>query len=128
MRFNHWHFCAQTFPSQALIMRSGAEWCDLVYDKFMAVVKRAKKTVRRSISLASDTDAKVQKLARRQRQSANRVLESLIETGLAAKEAEKRRFFDLADRLRSRHDQADLQEVKDELARMTIGNECQKCA
>ena len=88
----------------------------------MAVVKRTRKTVRRSISLPADTDAEVQKLARRQRQSANRVLGSLIETGLAAKEAEKRRFFDLAERLRSTHDPVELQEVKDELARMTFGS------
>jgi hypothetical protein len=88
----------------------------------MAVPKKAKKTVRRSISLATDTDAKVQKLARRQRQSANRVLESLIETGLEAKEAEKRRFFDLAERLRTTRDPAELQQVKDELARITFGS------
>lgn len=88
----------------------------------MTVVKRAKKTVRRSISLAADTDAEVQKLARRQRQSANRVLESLIETGLAAKEAEKRLFFELAERLRTTRDPAELRQVKDELARMTFGS------
>ena len=87
----------------------------------MAVSKRTK-TVRRSISLAAETDAQVQKLARRQRQSASRVLESLIETGLAAKEAEKRRFFELAERLRNTSDPTELQQVKDELARMTFGN------
>ncbi len=88
----------------------------------MAVLKKAKKTVRRSISLAADTDAEVQKLARRQRRSANRVLEGLIESGLAAKESEKRRFFDLAERLRTANDPNELQQIKAELARMTFGN------
>jgi predicted transcriptional regulator len=88
----------------------------------MAVAKKARKTVRRSISLAADTDAKVQKLARRQRQSANRVLEGLIETGLEAREAEKRRFFELAERLRTTSDPVELEQVRDELARMTFGS------
>jgi hypothetical protein len=88
----------------------------------MGVQRKTKKTVRRSISLAADTDTKVQKLARRQRQSANRVLENLIETGLEAKEAEKRRFFDLAERLRTTRDPAELEQVKDELARITFGS------
>ena len=78
--------------------------------------------MRRSISLAAETDAQVQKLARRQRQSASRVLESLIEAGLAAKEAEKRRFFELAERLRATSNPAELEQVKDELARMTFGD------
>ena len=80
------------------------------------------KTVRRSISLAAETDAQVQKLARRQRLSASRVLEALVEAGLTAKEAEKRRFFELAERLRTTRDPDELQQVKDELARMTFGN------
>jgi hypothetical protein len=88
----------------------------------MAVTKRAKKMVRRSISLAVETDAQIQKLARRQRQSANRVVESLIEAGLEAKEAEKRRFFELADRLCSASDPAELQRLKEELAQMTFGS------
>jgi hypothetical protein len=80
------------------------------------------KTVRRSISLAAETDDQVQKLARRQRLSASRVLETLVEAGLAAKEAEKRRFFELAERLRTTRNPDELQQVKDELARMTFGN------
>jgi len=88
----------------------------------MVVAKRTKKTVRRSISLAADTDAKVKTLARRQRQSANRVLETLIETGLEAREAEKRRFFELAERLRSTQDADEVRQLQEELARMTFGS------
>jgi len=49
------------------------------------------------------------------------VIENLIETGLQAKEAEKRRFFELAERLRTTTDKAELQQIKNELARMTFG-------
>lgn len=78
--------------------------------------------MRRSVSLTADTDAKVKSLARRQRQSANRVLESLIESGLEAKEAEKRHFFELAERLRTTRDAQELEQLKKELARMTFGS------
>ena len=78
--------------------------------------------MRRSISLPADVDSKVRQLAHRQNRSANRVLENLIETGLEAKEAERRRFFELADGLRTTTDQAELQQIKLELARMTFGS------
>lgn len=77
--------------------------------------------MRRSVSLPKDIDSKVQRLARHQKWSANRVIEDLIETGLAAKDAEKKRFFELAERLRTTSDEAELQRIKDELARMTFG-------
>lgn len=80
------------------------------------------KTVRRSISLPAEVDGRIQKLARRQKRSANQVYESLIETGLAVKEAEKRRFFELAERLRTTSAPAELRRLKDELARMTFGD------
>jgi predicted transcriptional regulator len=86
---------------------------------FMAIAKQ--KTVRRSISLPRELDSKVQRLAQRQNRSANRVLENLIEAGLEAKEAEKRRFFELAERLRDTSDPAELERVKNEMARMTFG-------
>ena len=81
----------------------------------------ATKTVRRSISLPAEVDNKIQKLARHQKRSANQVYESLIETGLAAREAEKRRFFELAERLRATGDASELRRLKNELARMTFG-------
>ena len=59
-------------------------------------------------------------MARRQNRSANRVLEHLIEAGLEAKEAEKRRFFELTERLRAVTNPIELQQIKEELARMTF--------
>jgi hypothetical protein len=64
---------------------------------------------------------RVRALAKRQRTSANRVLVELIEAGLDAKEAEKRRFFGLADRLTESDDAGERRRLKDELARMTFG-------
>ncbi len=83
--------------------------------------KSVPKTVRRSISLPAEVDSKVRTLARRQNRSANRVIENLIETGLEAKEAEKQRFFALAERLRTATDEIQIGEIKNELARLTFG-------
>lgn len=87
----------------------------------MATARTNKKVVRRSISLRPDMDTKIQLLARRERRSANRVLEDLIEVGLEIKEAEKRRFFDLADRLAVSTDVKEKNRLKEELAQMTFG-------
>ena len=87
----------------------------------MAIAKRARRIVRRSVSLPSEVDLKVQELAVHQKRSASRIIENLVETGLEAKEAEKRRFFELAERLRTATDRAELQRIKNELARMTFG-------
>jgi hypothetical protein len=63
----------------------------------------------------------VRALARTQRTSANRVLVELIETGLESREAEKSRFFELAERLSSTSDPKERQRIKQQLARMTFG-------
>jgi len=81
-----------------------------------------KKTVRRSISLRPEVDSKVKALARHGRRSANRVLEELIETGLKSKEAEKSRFFELANRLSTTSDRREQERLKEELARLTFGS------
>ena len=87
----------------------------------MATAKTMTKPVRRSISLRRDLDSKIRGLARRERRSANQVFEELIETGLETKEAEKRRFFELAERLTESTNRVERQRIKDELARMTFG-------
>jgi len=78
------------------------------------------KAVRQSISLPSRLAKRVKALAKVQRTSANRVLVELIETGLESKEAEKRRFFELADQLSASTDPEEQQRIKEELARMTF--------
>lgn len=87
----------------------------------MANVTKAKKTVRRSITLRAEINTKVQELARRERRRTNQVLEELIASGLESRESEKRRFFALAERLSSTHSRSEQQRIKEELARMTFG-------
>lgn len=79
------------------------------------------KSVRRSISLSTEIDEKVQRIARRQKSSANRVLEGLIEVGLAAKEDEKRRFFETAERFRAASKPTEIEQAKQELSQMIFG-------
>jgi predicted DNA-binding protein len=81
----------------------------------------SKKPVRQSISIPTQLARRVRTLAKRQRTSANRVLVELIEAGLESKEAEKQRFFELADRLTKSDDMAERHKLKQELARMTFG-------
>jgi EAL domain-containing protein (putative c-di-GMP-specific phosphodiesterase class I) len=81
----------------------------------------SEKPVRQSVSIPNQLARKVRTLAKRQRTSANRVLVELIEAGLEAKEAEKRKFFELADRLTTSDDAAENRRLKQELARMTFG-------
>ena len=45
----------------------------------------------------------------------------LIETGLDAREDEKRRFFEFADRLARSRDPQERERLKADLARMTFG-------
>ncbi|HVZ16019.1 MAG TPA: hypothetical protein VG897_02795 [Terriglobales bacterium] len=81
----------------------------------------AEKSVRQSVSLPSRIAKRVQALAKTRRTSANRVLVELIETGLESKEAEKRKFFELADKLTACTDVDEQRHIRDELARMTFG-------
>jgi hypothetical protein len=79
------------------------------------------KPVRQSITLPPKTARRVRSLARAGRTSASRVLADLVEAGLAAKEAEKRRFLELADRLARSEDPSEQARLKEELARLTFG-------
>jgi hypothetical protein len=47
----------------------------------------------------------------------------LIETGLEAREQEKKQFLDLADRLIDSSDVPEQRRLKEELARMTFGKQ-----
>jgi predicted DNA-binding protein len=78
-------------------------------------------TKRQSISLPAQIAQRVTNLARKQRKSTSRVLVELIESGLDAKEAEKRHFFALADRLSASDDSRERERIKKELAKLTFG-------
>lgn len=81
----------------------------------------AEKTVRQSVSLPVGVARQVKSLATTARKSANRVIVDLIESGLEAREREKKRFFEVADRLARSRDTEEQKRLKDELARMTFG-------
>ena len=78
-------------------------------------------SVRQSVSLPANVAKRVRALAKSQRISANRVIVELIEAGLEAKEEQKRRFFELTDRLAESKDPAERQRIKEELTRLTFG-------
>jgi len=84
--------------------------------------KRQRTSTRRSVALNKELDTRIKALARQQNRSANQVIENLIALGLEAKEAEKRRFFEVAERMRSATDPAVVKEAKEELGRMIFGS------
>ncbi|MBI4456702.1 MAG: hypothetical protein HY644_12480 [Acidobacteria bacterium] len=84
-------------------------------------MSKTERSVRQSVSLPARIAKYVQAIAKTRKTSANRVLVDLIEAGLESKQAEKERFFALANRLTESTDPAEQQRLKDELARMTFG-------
>ncbi len=90
----------------------------MVYSNFMSI---AEKTVRQSVSLPTRVARRVKSLAKTSGTSANRIIVDLIECGIAAREQERKRFFDLADRLVQSRDAVDQKRLKEELARLTFG-------
>lgn len=97
----------------------GSLWCTLVYNRCMA---KSEKSVRQSISLPSGLARRLRVMAKTRKTSTTRVAVELIEAGLEAREAERQRFFDLADRLSSSCDPEERQHIKEELARITFGD------
>ena len=84
-------------------------------------MRLAEKTVRQSVSLPARVARRVKSLAQSSKISANRVIVGLVESGLDAREREKDRFFEIADRLARSRDPEEQTRLKEELARMTFG-------
>jgi len=82
---------------------------------------KSEKSIRQSVSIQVRVAKHVRAIAKTRKTSANRVLVDLIEAGIQSKEAEKERFFALANRLSESADPAERQKLKKELARMTFG-------
>jgi hypothetical protein len=89
-----------------------------MYDLHMATNE---KSVRQSVSLPPRLAKRVRTIADNRRTSTNSVLVELIETGIESKEAEKNKFFELADRLSTCPDPAERKRIKESLAHMTFG-------
>jgi hypothetical protein len=64
---------------------------------------------------------RVKSLAQSSKASTSRVIADLIESGLDAREQEKKRFFECADRLSRSRDPEEQKRLKEELARITFG-------
>ena len=79
------------------------------------------KLVRQSVSLPARVARQVKSLAKTSSTSANRVIVDLIESGIEAREQEKKRFFELADRLARSSNESEQTQLKQDLARMTFG-------
>jgi hypothetical protein len=90
----------------------------MVYSDAMSI---AEKLVRQSVSLPARVARQVKSLAKTSNTSANRVIVDLIESGIEAREQERKRFFELADRLARSSDAKEHERLKEELARMTFG-------
>jgi hypothetical protein len=88
----------------------------------MMTMSGRKRPVRQSVSIPTRVAKRVHALAKTRKTSANRVLVDLIETGLESKDAEKERFFALANRLTEARDPRERQKLKEELVRMTFGD------
>jgi predicted transcriptional regulator len=84
-------------------------------------VSNVDKTVRQSVSLPARVARRVKSLVKTNNSSANRVIVELIEAGLEAREQERTRFLELADRLAHSRDPAEQKRLKEDLARMTFG-------
>jgi hypothetical protein len=101
------------FGSSVVQSRAGSD--------ILCAMSVVEKSLRKSVSLPARVARRVRSLAQTNRVSANRIIVALIESGLAAKEQEKRQFLHLAERLARSRDPREQRRLKDELARMTFG-------
>jgi hypothetical protein len=90
----------------------------MVYPVIMSI---AEKSVRRSVSLPARVARRVRSLAQAGNTSTTRVIADLIESGLDAREQERKRFLEIADRLSRSRDPKEQKRLKEELAHMTFG-------
>ena len=77
----------------------------------------ANKPVRLSVTLPANVAAKVRRLAKARKLSANRMLRELIENGMEAEKRKQQEFFDLAERFRNATDPAEVERLGDRMGR-----------
>ena len=80
----------------------------------------ADKSVRQSVTLPARVARRVNRW-RRPAASANRIIVELIESGIEARQQERKRFLELADRLARSRDVEEQTRLKEELAVLTFG-------
>lgn len=89
----------------------------LVYNDAMPATKH----VRRSVSLPAPIAKQVDRMAKSQRLSDNRVLVELIELGIEARKQKEKAFFELAERFRGANDPDEAKQLGDQLGRLVFG-------
>ncbi len=90
---------------------------NMVYNGAMPVTSH----VRRSVSLPTPIAKQVNRMAKSQRSSDNRVLVELIELGIEARKQKEKPFFDLAERFRSASNPEEAKQLGDQLGRLVFG-------
>jgi metal-responsive CopG/Arc/MetJ family transcriptional regulator len=78
--------------------------------------------VRRSISLPAELAEKIDAIAAQRHLTGNRAMVDLLEDAIAAYEARRKAFFELANRFQKSTDPAETKRLREELARMTFGS------
>jgi hypothetical protein len=73
------------------------------------------------VSLPAPIAKQVDRLAKSQRLSDNRILVELIELGIEARKQKEKAFFELAGRFRSTSDPEEAKQLGDELGRLVFG-------
>ena len=80
----------------------------------------ATKHVRRSVSLPGPLAKQVDRIAKSERSSDNRVLVELIEMGIEARKQREKAFFELAERFRNASDPKEAKRLGDEMGLMVF--------
>jgi hypothetical protein len=78
--------------------------------------------VRQSVTLPANVAAKLRRMAKSRRLSANRLLVELIESGMEAEARKQREFFDLAERFRGATDPEEVKRLGEQMGQMVFGN------
>jgi len=105
-------------PSRSLRRVGSKMLCTkLVYNDAMSATKH----IRRSVSLPVPIAKQIDRMAKTQRLSDNRVLVELIELGIEARKQKEKAFFELAERFRAASDPEQVKRLGDELGRLVFG-------
>ena len=89
----------------------------MVYTGAMPMTKQ----VRRSVTLPAQIARQVDRMAKRQRLSDNRVLLELIELGIEASKQKEKDFFELAERFRASKDREEAKRLGNMLGSFVFG-------
>jgi hypothetical protein len=87
----------------------------------MSTTLQATDLIRRSISIPSAMAEKIDAIGAARHVSVNRAIVDLLTDAIAAYEARRKVFLDLADRFQKSKDPAESKRLREELARMTFG-------